>query len=227
MIELNLVAIFLAGLLGGVHCIGMCGGIVGILGAQTETSSSEIKHLLIHFAYNFGRIFSYGLAGLIFGFLGKLSVHQLHTLLPIQQILYFITNLLLLLLGLYLANFWQVLRHIEKLGQRLWQKIRPQAQRYLPIRTWPHAFLVGCFWGWIPCGLVYTALVTAFSTASPLWGMLVMLVFGFGTLPNLIAMGFVAQQLLHFVRQPWVKKLAGSIIILFAFVGFMRGFHFF
>lgn len=226
MIELNLIAIFLAGLLGGVHCVGMCGGIVSVLSVNTETES-ELKQLLIHFAYNFGRIFSYSIAGLIFGFFGKLSVHHLNSILPIQHVLYIITNILLLLLGLYLANFWHVITHVEKLGQLLWRQIQPYAKRYIPIRSISHAFLVGSIWGWVPCGLVYTALVTAFSTASPVLGFLVMLVFGLGTLPNLIAMGFVAQSLLHFVRQSWVKRLAGSIIILFALLGFLRAFHVF
>jgi sulfite exporter TauE/SafE len=75
--------------------------------------------------------------------------------------------------------------------------------------------MVGLVWGWLPCGLVYSVLIWAISAGSALEGGLLMLSFGFGTLPMLFAMGVFAANLARFVRNPWVRYSAGILVICF------------
>ncbi|GIX26923.1 MAG: hypothetical protein KatS3mg123_0804 [Burkholderiales bacterium] len=85
----------------------------------------------------------------------------------------------------------------------------------LPIDSLPRAFAAGTVWGWLPCGLVYSVLFTALLSASPVTGALIMLAFGAGTLPNLMAMGWFAGSLKGFLQRPWVRYGAGAVIVAF------------
>ncbi|MBV1930636.1 MAG: sulfite exporter TauE/SafE family protein, partial [Porticoccaceae bacterium] len=100
-----------------------------------------------------------------------------------------IAGLLLISMGLYLAGWWRGLTLLEKAGQRLWQYLQPLAQGLLPVRTARSAILLGLVWGWLPCGLVYTALAYAATAASPLTGIAQMAAFGLGTLPAVLVGG--------------------------------------
>lgn len=94
----------------------------------------------------------------------------------------------------------------------------------MPVTSYRHAFLLGLIWGWLPCGLVYSVIIWTISTQSPLEGGLLMLSFGLGTLPNLLLMGVFAATLNQFIQQPWVRQVAGVMIMAFAAVMFYRGF---
>ncbi|MGD8925491.1 MAG: sulfite exporter TauE/SafE family protein [Thioalkalispiraceae bacterium] len=198
------------GLLSGVHCVGMCGGIVSALSLGTQAAPG--KKLWIQLFYNLGRISSYTLAGLLVGWIGAVTTQAAatHTL---HQILNTFSGVILVLMGLYLANWWRVLIRLEQAGALIWKKIEPYARKLIPIKTTKHAFLVGMLWGWLPCGLVYSMLTLSLTSASASQGALVMLSFGLGTLPNLLAMGLMAASLQTFLRQPLVKMVAGLLII--------------
>jgi sulfite exporter TauE/SafE len=214
-------ALFLVGLLGGTHCVGMCGGIVGALSIGGGGRWS------MHLAYNFGRILSYGLAGALVGALGALG-ENLGGQLPIRMLLYFLANLMLVALGLYLLGLTGTLAPIERLGQHLWQRIQPLTRRFLPARTPAQAFPLGVLWGWLPCGLVYSALASALTTGSPVRGGALMLAFGLGTLPNLLLAGIVLARVNEFVRRPWVRRLSGLLVLGFGvhgLFGLMRMLH--
>ena len=210
----DLIAALLTGLLGGVHCLGMCGGIVSALSfsqAQTPHSTSRFPVLL---AYNAGRISSYTLAGLIAGGLGAASL-SLAGLQQTQQILASLAGLVMILLGLYMAGIWHGVIVIEKAGARLWKHLEPAGRRFMPVRTPWQAIPFGMVWGWLPCGLVYTVLISSLSAGSMLKGGILMLVFGIGTLPSLLLMGTLANQVARWTRQPTVRLLAGlSVCIL-------------
>lgn len=211
-------ALFLVGLLGGTHCVGMCGGIVGALsmGGQARWS--------MHLAYNGGRILSYAAAGAIAGALGAASM-GLEGQIPARLILYFVANLMLVAMGLYLLGLTKALAFTERAGQRLWRRLQPLTRRFLPVRTVAQAFPLGVLWGWLPCGLVYSALATALSSGSAGRGALTMLAFGLGTLPNLLLAGIVLARLNEFVRRPIVRTLSGLLVLgfgLYGFLGLMR-----
>jgi hypothetical protein len=218
MLEPGLLSLFLVGLLGGTHCVGMCGGIVTAISLQLPSQGTRFS---FHFAYNTGRILSYGIAGGLAGAVGA-STLLLENFWPIQQGLYVLANLMLIALGLYLAGLWQAVTQIERLGGALWQLLQPISRHFLPVRNPAQAFLLGVLWGWLPCGLVYSALITALASGNAASGALTMLAFGLGTLPNLLAMGLFAQQLQSVTRNPWVRRTAGLLVAGFGVWGLAR-----
>lgn len=207
-------ALFLVGLLGGTHCVGMCGGIVGALSMGAPGRWS------MHLAYNAGRILSYGLAGAIAGAVGAASL-GLDGQVPVRLVLYLVANLMLIALGLYLLGVTQALAFTERTGQLLWQRLQPMTRRFLPARSVAQAFPLGMLWGWLPCGLVYSALATALSSGSATRGGLAMLAFGLGTLPNLLLAGIVLARLNEFVRRPAVRIAAGLLVLGFGLYGLL------
>lgn len=205
-------ALFLIGLLGGTHCIGMCGGIVSAL------SMGGPSRFTLHLAYNTGRIASYTAAGAIAGALGGLSL-TLSGQLPLRIVLYVLANLMLVALGLYLIGIAQTLAFTERFGKKLWVHLQPLSKRYLPARTVAQAFPLGLLWGWLPCGLVYSALATALTSGSALHGAGLMLAFGAGTLPNLLLAGLLAVRLRAYAALPAVRWLAGLLVLGFGVWG--------
>jgi sulfite exporter TauE/SafE len=145
-------AVFLIGLLGGVHCAGMCGGIVSALSLQMPgAAGSSAPAWSIHLAYNLGRIASYAIAGALIGALGSLGL-LLNNWLPVQLGLYVAANLMMVALGLYLTGLTQTLAFTERAGQSLWRRVQPATKRFLPVRGVAQAFPLGMLWGWLPCG---------------------------------------------------------------------------
>jgi len=217
------ITVFLVGLLGGVHCVGMCGGIVGVLsfGVSPEKKHSPATLLPILMGYNLGRITGYTLAGAIVGGLSAtfISLANLH---EGQLILQTIAAIFMIALGLYIANIWTGLIKIELLGKKLWKLIEPLSRRFIPVTGFSKAVPLGFFWGWLPCGLVYSVLIMTLSAGSATKGALLMLAFGLGTLPNLLAMGFVASKLTEFTRKPTIKLLAGVVIIAMGVLMLLR-----
>lgn len=212
MPESGYLALFLIGLLGGAHCIGMCGGIVGALSMGVGQRPS------LHFAYNVGRIASYGVAGAIAGALGGASL-ALSGQLPVRAVLFVLANLMLVALGVYLMGATRALAFTERFGQRLWRHVQPFSRRYLPARSVAQAFPLGLLWGWLPCGLVYSALVTALTSGSAVRGAGMMLAFGAGTLPNLLLAGLLAVRLKKFAGNPLVRVSAGLLVLAFGLWG--------
>ena len=208
MPEISIAAAFLAGLLGGTHCVGMCGGIVAALSLQLPQGRS---HFGFHLGYNLGRISTYTIGGAIAGFVGAGSL-LFSEILPVQTGLYIAANVMLILLGVYLAGIWYGLIVIERAGGWLWKHLQPLLGKLLPIRSVPRAFVTGMVWGWLPCGLVYSVLVMALASGSPQRGAMLMLAFGLGTLPNLLAMGIFARQLQAFLQRRGVRQVAGLVV---------------
>jgi sulfite exporter TauE/SafE len=209
-------AAFAAGLLGGVHCAGMCGGIVGGLSASARGPA-----LARQLAFNAGRIASYGTAGAVAGTLGGLG-QAAGPVLFAQAAMFAIANVLLLMLGLYVGGWGRAVMHLERAGSVVWRRVEPIARRCFPIDSSGKAFAAGLAWGWVPCGLVYTMLALALASASPWGGAAVLIAFGLGTLPNLLAAGFAAQRVLGLRRLPWVRRGAGAALVALALAGFFR-----
>ncbi|MEN8214011.1 MAG: sulfite exporter TauE/SafE family protein [Pseudomonadota bacterium] len=221
MVEwLQLVSAFTAGLLGGVHCVGMCGGIVGAL---TLAMPRQQRRLPLLLGYNGGRILSYVVAGALFGGIGQLSA----LFVPLQQLqllLALIAGVMMLLMGLYLGGWSGVLRHVEAAGGAIWKRIEPYGRRLLPVENSGQGFVLGLLWGWLPCGLVYSMLIWALGSGSAINGSLLLLAFGLGTLPNLLAAGLLAGEFVPFMQRPAVRSTAGAALILFGLYTLYRGF---
>lgn len=204
-----LLSAFTLGLLGGGHCIGMCGGVMGALGMAipADQQSRKLHYLVI---YNLGRILSYALAGFLFGLAGW-AVGQS----PVAMGMRVLAGLLLIAMGLYLAGWWFGLTHLEKLGQHIWRPIQKRAKGLMPLKKRRHALLLGALWGWLPCGLVYSTLIWSASQGNAQLSALLMFCFGLGTWPVLIASGFAAERLGQFLRNSKVRAVAGLLVILY------------
>ena len=223
---------FLLGLFGGVHCASMCGGIVALLGGRHRMMPLHLQPggaavasmqsgALLQFAYNAGRIGSYAVAGAIAGAVGSAAWLAGHVL-PVQQLSFAAANLLLIVLGLALAGGLRGLRTLERFGAGAWKRIAPLASRLLGATHVPGAFAAGTAWGWVPCGMVYGVLAAALVSGSAADGALLMLAFGAGTLPNLLALGFAAQGASRWFSQPVARRIAGVLIIVFGVAGLAR-----
>lgn len=211
MLELAplLVSALILGLLGGGHCLGMCGGLMGALtlAIPAEQRARRFRLLL---AYNLGRVLSYASAGVLIGLAGWAMTNS-----PAAMLLRVIAALLLIAMGLYLAGWWSGLTRVEGLGRHLWRHLQPIASRLMPVTTLPRALLLGAIWGWLPCGLVYSTLLWAASQGSALDSGLLMLAFGLGTWPVLLATGMAAERLTTLLRKRGVRIAGGLLVILF------------
>jgi len=212
-----LFAAFIAGLLGSVHCIGMCGGLVGLFTRQSDATDKPQSFLSIlpyWLLTNGGRISSYMIAGAIAGSIGAGAV-GVFSAAHVQNIGMLLSGSFMVALGLYLAGWWQGLASIEKLGGGLWRRVQPALSRQLNRRGWQKSLIGGLIWGWLPCGLVYSMLVWAMTIATPLGGASIMLAFGLGTLPMLIGLGAITSKLEAFRQNRRVRQVLGAIIIGF------------
>ncbi len=213
----------------------MCCGIVGAFGVaaptraafpipvtnQSSTPPISESPLLRVLLFNAGRITSYMLAGAVMaGIVGSVSLFINLTVL--QKVGYVAANLMLIALGLSLMQVWSGIAQLEKLGQLLWKRLQPLLKVFIPIEKPWQAFALGAIWGWVPCAMVYSVLLTALMTGSALQGALVMLAFGLGTLPLLITMGWLSQSLPTFFRKAQVRLLAGLLVLLFGLLGIYR-----
>lgn len=202
---------FALGFLGGAHCIGMCGGIMAALSFAVP-DASQSRRFVILLAYNIGRIGSYVMIAALAGSL--LSYSSGHGL----SVLRVLAGLLLLAMGLYLGNWWRGLTYLERGGSVLWRYIQPLGKRLMPVKNIPQALLLGAIWGWLPCGLIYSALVFAAAQSASSGGgsaALIMLAFGLGTLPAVLASGFFAERIKQWIQNRSIRTLFALSIMLF------------
>ena len=205
------------GLVSGVHCAGMCGGIVVAFSARQQPLLPGRTILRRQAAFNAGRITSYAAAGALAG-----GAAHLLSALPLQAALYAAANILLMLVGLQLAGWSAPARWIEALGAPLWRRLQPLAIRLTPGRGFAQAYAAGAVWGWLPCGLVYGALAAAAASGDPARGALGMAAFGLGTLPWLLAAGMAAARLRTWLSARASRLAAGFLVLGFGAWGLAR-----
>jgi hypothetical protein len=202
-----LTAALITGVLGSAHCFGMCGGISGLFAVSASVTSlrAQIPRAIV---YNFGRILSYAILGGIVALVGKTTV----ALIPkIAAPVRLASGILIILVGLQLAFGWRLLAPLETTGAKLWKRIVPVAKGLVPVETTAQALGLGIIWGWLPCGLVYSVLLLAATTTNVLGGALVMVVFGLGTMPAMLATGVSASRLAQFMSG---KRLGAGLLII-------------
>jgi sulfite exporter TauE/SafE len=210
-LETVVLAAFVAGLMGGLHCAAMCGGIVCLLNGQPQGLRRAPSRLQSALAYNAGRIMSYTFAGALAGSAGQAGL-LLRGSLPVQQVLMFAAGLTLCLMALYLAGISPFMRAMEAAGAVLWRQVEPHARRMLPVNSTAKAFGLGTLWGWLPCGMVYTAL----------W---VMLAFGLGTLPHMLLISGLASRMRQATRRRGPRLAVAGMLGAAGLYGVMHAAH--
>jgi sulfite exporter TauE/SafE len=190
-LETLALAAFMAGLMGGVHCAAMCGGIVCLLNGRQDDKTKPVTRWKFALSYNAGRILSYAFAGALAGSAGQAGL-LLRGSIPVQQVFMLAAGITLCAMALYLAGVSPLMRGLEAAGAVLWRQVQPFTRRMLPVNNASKALGLGLLWGWLPCGMVYAALLLALSTGHPAQGGVVMLAFGLGTLPNMLLISGVA-----------------------------------
>lgn len=207
MIDPLFISAFVMGLIGSGHCIAMCGGIASSLQLATD----KTKPVYFSIAYNLGRAASYMAAGALVAGLSSHFANQSHWL---SLALAFLSGLFMILVGLYVMRLGASLKWLESLGKiMVWQHIVKLNKFLMPINSLPKALGYGALWGWLPCGLVYSALTWAMTGNSAFEGALVMLFFALGTFPAMLSIGMGAQALHKLLNHPWARITMGSLLI--------------
>jgi len=185
----------------------MCGGISGLFAVNASVASLRAQFPKA-IAYNLGRILTYAIIGAAVAVLGKSAVASIPALMaPIRLA----SGALIIFVGLQLAFGWRILAPLENAGARLWKRIAPAAKGLVPVNSIPQALGLGLIWGWLPCGLVYSVLLLAATTAEPAGGGLVMIAFGLGTMPAMVATGVSASKLAQFMSG---KRMGAGLLIV-------------
>lgn len=205
------------GLFSALHCLGMCGSIIGTLTLSLRKEIRDNKALLVPFvfSYNFGRITSYTLAGYVAGL-----VHNA-LMLPLgegegHRILQIVSALIMAGAGLHIAGWFPRFAYIEKGGALIWAHLEPFGRRLIPVQTLPQAYVFGMIWGWLPCGLVYAAITLATTAGNEVRGALTMLAFGVGTLPAVVSVGLMTSLLVRLSSMKKFRQIAGISLIVLA-----------
>ncbi len=210
---------FFIGLLSALHCFGMCGGIVGALTMSLHPDKRQDVSALIKYttAYNLGRLLSYGVAGIIVGVFGQTIVMLIPEFGGMLLRPFFL--IFVILLGFYIGGWLPKLALIENLGQPVWKILQPIGVKYLPVQKIQHAFFFGVIWGWLPCGLVYYALIMAFAQHGIIESGLFMLAFGLGTFVPMLMAGVLVGKLVTLQRSKNLKRFNAVALILIGVFG--------
>lgn len=204
--DTGLLAAFTLGLLGSSHCLVMCGGISAALGMGADPARRNRSLVL----FQLGRVTTYVALGAGLGAMAGALATTHPMILPSLRIA---SGLLLVAMGLYVASWWTGLTWLERGGKWLWQRVEPHARARLPISRSVDALAVGLFWGFLPCGLIYTAL--AWTATAGHWGesALLMGLFGLGTTPAMLATGLAGQRLSRLLSRRGLRAGAGILLI--------------
>jgi uncharacterized protein len=226
------VSALLIGLWSTGHCLAMCGGIAAAAGQtnRQNLNNTATQRGLELLSWQLGRVASYALMGLFAGAFGAVFL-SLGPIAMLQQAAFIFANLLLIALGLHVAQLWAGIVQIERMGQFFWKLIAPMATATLVPQTPKHrdrlqqigrAVRAGAIWGWLPCGLIYSMLVTASVTGSATNGALWMLAFGLGTIPALWLTSMASHEATTFFKRRAVRLAAGLLIVAFGLWGLLR-----
>jgi len=199
------------------HCSGMCGGfVVAYTSSKIDERWRKSYQSLAHLLYNLGRVTTYTILGIIFGFIGSLFTVGMMA----KGVLFLILAIVMILMGLSFLGKSNFLTSIE-VSIDSSNGFKRAVRSLLGKQNLISFYLLGVLNGAIPCGFVYFFLAGAVATADPLLGGFVMLLFGLSTIPTLFTLGFVVGFLKSGKLRNFMIKLAGITIILYGiFMGF-------
>jgi sulfite exporter TauE/SafE len=216
MLEVSLVSILLLSIAALLHCSTMCGCLSTLLINNSRFKSPSQKTAAF-FVYQAGKLTTYTLLGLIFGFIGQAATHFLHQLHWLGLMPWF-AAIVTILVGLSVTNVWRGFQALEAKTTRLFQALLPGYKKLFPVTSYTSAYTIGLMWGLLPCGLVYSALFLAAATANPLYSALLMAVFGLLTIPGLAGAtllgSFVQRYLESSNNSAAIRITIGSLIVI-------------
>jgi sulfite exporter TauE/SafE len=208
---LMLSAAFLTGLLGSVHCLVMCAGVATGLAAATGAGPGRAT-LSAAVWLNLGRVLGYALAGgLVAGF-GATLVRLIDLDAAVAG-LRLLVGVVLVLAGLRLLDGRDRLRALGRIGQPLWQRLRPLTAHLLPATSAPRQLALGALWGWLPCGLSWTLLLAALFTFDAVQGAATLAAFGLGTLPAMLPLTWGSARLARRLGSGRSRAALGGLVI--------------
>lgn len=232
MIELSL--IFLGGLLGSAHCVGMCGGFAVMIGAGARSWRANLARQCV---YSAGRIFTYASLGAVVGYAGLRLADQMPSVVNAQALFAIVAGVLLVVQGLISAG---VLARPRLALAGLLASRQPavaggaMASAVVPCMAGgtigtlfrapglQAAFLAGMLTGFLPCGLVYAYLALATSSSQPLAGSSIMAAFGLGTIPLMVLTGS-GLSMVSPARRQAVLRLAAWCVVATGLIALARG----
>lgn len=203
-------AALLAGLVGSAHCLGMCAGISGLFAIKAEAASMRAS-IPMALVYNAGRVITYALLGAVVAAFGSVIIKASPNLAVGIRML---SGIIIILVGLQVAFNLRALRVIERMGGTLWARIAPAAQKLVPVDSLPKALGLGLIWGWLPCGLVYSVLMIAATSANPVSGAATMVTFGIGTMPAMVLSGLGAARVSSAMQRRGTRLGLGILVIV-------------
>lgn len=210
---MEILSAFIIGLVGSLHCVGMCGPIAI---AFPVTQQNKFLFFLGRVIYNVGRIVSYSAMGAFFGFIGSKI-----TLFGFQQTLSIVIGILLLLYVIIPKRFLHLFPRINLLD-RLNKKIKNSFSILWNKGSLNSMLLIGILNGFLPCGLVYVAIAGAAATGSFINGTLFMILFGLGTLPLMTVVALLGKFINLQLRRK-LTKIIPVFIALLAVIFILRG----
>ncbi|MDE3742611.1 sulfite exporter TauE/SafE family protein [Maribacter polysaccharolyticus] len=208
-----LLSALVLGLMGSLHCVGMCGPIAFMLPVDRD---NNIKKILQVTLYHFGRLLAYGMIGLVFGLLGKgLYVFGMQQKLSIIIGIIMIVVVLIPYRSFNTYNFSKPLfRIISRIKSRLGKELKKKS---------PDTFLtIGFLNGFLPCGLVYMALFGAIAMGSTLKGGLYMVLFGLGTVPLMTTAIYMSGFLQRSAKRK-IQQLIPVFVVIIGVLFILRG----
>jgi sulfite exporter TauE/SafE len=210
---MEILAGLVIGFIGSFHCIGMCGPIALALPVP---GSNNFRFFMGRIIYNLGRILSYALMGIFFGFIGqKLVIYGF------QQILSISLGVFILIIVFIPAKIRNKII-VSNIVQKLLIPLKASIESLFKKKSYPSFFSIGFLNGFLPCGFVYAGLAGAVSTGSAFNGMMFMIFFGLGTFPAMFAVSIFSK----FIKLDLRKKLSRLIPVFAVFLAMlfiMRG----
>ena len=210
----SLGAALVAGFAASGHCLGMCGGIAGAL-AMRRPEAGFGARLGYALAYNLSRITSYAVAGALAGLLGRTLLAAVNVK-PLSIAFRVLAGAIMIAAAVQIVSGWRLLGPLEAAGSRLWRRVAPWAGRQGRAGGLGGAVALGLAWGWLPCGMTYSMLLLAATTASAVTGAAVMLAFGVGTLPSMVTAGVAFEHVARgLARRATLRNVAGALLLAF------------
>ncbi len=215
------IEIFLIGLLGSMHCIGMCGGFVAMYSLRKPASKPSLP---CHVLYNLGRITTYSLLGGVMGYIGSFFTY-LSEARGVPGAVLLIAGLIMVLMGVNLAGVLGKRGLFEDAGIASLGGFRTALRRILALESVWSAYLFGLLLGFLPCGFLYPIFISAAASGRVFTGMFTMAVFGISTMPAMLSMGFLITVLRPRVRLA-LYRVAAVLVVLLGVQLLLRGMAF-
>ena len=217
----NYIEIFLIGLFGSMHCIGMCGGFVAMYSLKRPSAAWSLPY---HLLYNLGRITTYSIIGGILGYIGSFAAYVgRHRGVPGAVLL--VAGVFMILMGLNIAGMLGKRGLFDDTGITERTFFREALHTILALESVWGTLLLGLLLGFLPCGLLYPVLMHAAASGGFISGMVIMLVFGVGTVPAMLSFGFLISRIQPH-RKLFLYRIAAVLIIILGLQSLLRGMAF-